>query len=116
MSTIKVTELVKTFNELTPEEKRFVLEQIGARPARAKRNTRRVIHIRNDACIALKPVSGANHTMVAPQSEHWGHELIALRDTLKLGDWSGVEDSVDYVQKLREEERQERLGDWGAGE
>lgn len=42
---------------------------------------------------------------------HWGRNLTALIDVLDLGDWSGVEDSVEYVRKLREEQQRRRLGE-----
>lgn len=50
------------------------------------------------------------------QNEHWGQALLRLLDTLDMQDWQVLEidDPVEWVNKLREQERHERLGDWGA--
>ena len=51
-----------------------------------------------------------------PDNEHWGQALLRLLDTLDMQDWQAMEvdDPVEWVNQLREQERQERLGDWGA--
>jgi hypothetical protein len=37
-------------------------------------------------------------------SGHWGQQLIALIDSLDLGEWEGDEDPVDWVKKQREQQ------------
>jgi hypothetical protein len=50
------------------------------------------------------------------EDEHWGRRLNRLLDELDTEQWStsDMDDPVEWLQKLREEQRARRLGDWGA--
>lgn len=52
-------------------------------------------------------------SQTSPSSGHWGKDLVALVGTLDFGDWNDVDDSVEILKQQREQERMQRLGDWG---
>ena len=52
----------------------------------------------------------------SPVTEHWGHSLNALLDSLNMDDWEQIEDTDVWLKQVREAEARERLGDWGANE
>lgn len=82
MDTTKVSEFVRAFEELTPEERQLALRQI-------------------------LPAAGVRLT----QSESaWGEQAAALIESLDLGDYSNTGDSVDYIKQQREEQNARRRG------
>jgi hypothetical protein len=50
--------------------------------------------------------------------EHWGKNLIRLLDEIGPIELihPEIEDPVEWVNKIREEQRRRRLGDWGEDE
>lgn len=98
MLSANVDMLAQSFEALTPQEKQAFIARILATPAPVD--------------VLPSPTQNA-----APQTGHWGRDLIALRETLHFDEWAreiADVDSVDYVRAMREDERRERLGDWGA--
>jgi hypothetical protein len=60
---------------------------------------------------------------VAPSSgeqpeQHWGRNLLRLLDELSPVEmkYPEIEDPVEWVKQIRRDEREQRLGDWGAEE
>jgi formate dehydrogenase maturation protein FdhE len=55
---------------------------------------------------------------VVHPTEHWGQSLVRLLDELGPIEmkYPEMEDSVEWVQRIRQDERQHRLGDWGEDE
>ena len=53
-----------------------------------------------------------------PPVEHWGKALNRLIDSLDMSGWEALEidDAVEWVRKQRDDERKQRLGDWGKTE
>lgn len=80
MDMTKVSELVKAFEQLTPEERALALQQ-------------------------MLPTAGA----VA-----WGEQAASLIESLDLGDYSDVEDSVEWIRRQRDEQTARRLGHQGS--
>jgi hypothetical protein len=89
MDTTKVRELVKAFEQLTPEERQFALSQI-------------------------LPAAGVQQTAAGPAA--WGEQAAALIESLDLGDYSGVGDSVEWLKQQREVQNARRLGQQGRDE
>ncbi|GEM_PF-468264 len=52
------------------------------------------------------------------ETTHWGQQVDALLDQLDTSEWESMEmsDPTTWLKQQREEERQRRLGDWGAGQ
>jgi hypothetical protein len=80
MDATRVSALVKAFEELTLEEKQLALRQI-------------------------LPAAG-----VARSATTWGEQAAALIESLDLGDYSDVGDSVDWIKQQRDAQNNRRLG------
>ncbi len=70
------------------------------------------------AKLLIDTLDGAEKPKPAEPEKHWGKNLLRLLD--ELGpielDHAEIEDPVEWLKKIRQEQWEHRLGDWGKDE
>jgi hypothetical protein len=133
MDITRVNGLIDTFEGLTPEEKGEALKRLLSSIDRQKHITveidenetgrftitgeasemgREFLRIVAEETTLHSP---SPSSLVPPDSpseqfSNWGQELVSLVQALDFGDYSDMDDSVEYIRKQRAAQRARRLG------
>ncbi len=89
-----------------------ILEQAKAlSPQERKELAKRLIDLLDE------PAVPAGLPLAAP-AEHWGENLLRLLEAIGTIEMlhPEIEDPVEWVKRIRQEQQQKRLGDWGGDE
>jgi hypothetical protein len=110
MTTAKVEEIVESFETLTTPEQIEALTKLLATlpPIWVEWLETEEITISVAIAEALKILRAALEQ--ANTSPTWGQNAATLIESLNLGDYSDVGDSVDWIKKQREDQNARRLG------
>lgn len=118
MSTAKVDEIVESFETLTPPEQMEALAKllnlsvsewstgIGGLPITLRLADETLTP---EVAALAEAISLFESALDRAKKPTWGQSLVELVQSLNFGDYSGVEDSVDYIHKQRADQQARRL-------